>query len=79
MDSLNDRDTILGLSFMVSAVLGLLVSRLYKQVDGKADKGIVENSHAAILRELDHIQSNQARADQKLNFIMTQSGDRKSP
>jgi thioesterase domain-containing protein len=78
MASLSDRDVMLALSFLVSAVIGFSISRLYKQVDAKADKVSVDGNHAAILRELDQIQKNQARADQKLNDILTATGTHKS-
>jgi hypothetical protein len=66
------------MSFLVSAVIGLMVTRLYKQVDAKADRDAVDSSHKAILRELDQIQQNQARADQKLTDILTATGTHKS-
>ena len=78
MDSLSDRDVMLALSFLVSAVIGFSISRLYKQVDAKADRDAVDNSHKAILRELDQIQRNQARADEKLTDILTATGTHKS-
>ena len=78
MASLSDRDVMLALSFLVSAVIGFSISRLYKQVDAKADKVSVDGNHSAILRELDQIQQNQARADQKLTDILTATGTHKS-
>jgi len=74
-----------GLVALLTTIVGAAVSRLFGQVDDKADKSTVDANHAQLLRELDQMQTNQQQVmesqrqqTQMLVDILTQTGTHKS-